>query len=49
MTINNSIKMFCSGTGLSYDEDNQTMLVSKFCFIWQGIIKHLFGRDLAEN
>ena len=45
MTINNSIKMFCSGTGLSYHEDN----VSKFCFIWQGIIKHLFGRGLAEN
>ena len=44
-SVNNRIKMFCSGAGLIYDEDN----VSKFCVIRQGIIKHLFGRGLAEN
>ena len=41
-SVNNRIKMFCSGAGLSYDEDN----VSKFCVIRQGIIKHLFGCGL---
>ena len=37
MTINNSIKMFCSGTGLSYDEDN----VSTFFFYSAGYNKTL--------